>query len=55
MLREAGFDGHPHMPRPGIRRIVRQADKWILKLLLILLTALAAIAVLSTILAKKSF
>jgi hypothetical protein len=54
-LREAGFDVHPHAPRPGIRRIVRQADKWILKVLLTLLALLAAIAILSALLAKKSF
>ena len=54
-LRDAGIESSPHTPSPGIRGIVKQADRWILKVLLTLLALLAAIAIFSTIFGKKSF
>jgi hypothetical protein len=48
------MDGTRQIPGPEMRKIVRLADKWMLKLLLAILALLGAIAVLTAILDRRS-
>jgi hypothetical protein len=54
-LRRAGADDPRHNSASALRKIVRQADRWLIRLLIALLALIAAIVILSIVLEKKAF
>ena len=55
VLRAAGIEGRRHAPAREFKTAARMADRWFIRLMLIIAAVLAVIMILSTVLAKKVF